>query len=76
VITAVPALIPVIVPVVEPTVAIAVFELVQVPPVEVEIHVSDDPIQIGVFPPIVCATGAVIVTVFDAVLMHPPMLTE
>jgi len=74
--TEVPADTPVTIPVVDPTVAIEVAELDQVPPEVVLIHCSDDPIQIGVFPDMVWATGAVIVTVFVAVLTHPPMVTE
>jgi len=75
VINAVPALIPVMVPEAEPAVAIAVAELVHVPPVVVDVHVWDDPVQTGVVPLIVCVMGDEIVTIFVPVLTHPPIVT-
>jgi len=72
----VPAEIPVTVPFDDPTVATVVAELVQEPPVVVLVHVWDEPIHIGVVPVMVCAVGAVIVTVFVAVFTHPPTVTE
>jgi len=60
----------------DPTVAIVVAELVHVPPVVVLVHVWLEPIQIGVVPVMVWATGAVMVTVFVAVFTHPPTVTE
>ena len=72
----VPAVKPVIKPVDDPAVATAIVPLAHVPPVVVLVHVCAEPIQIGVVPVIVCTIGAVIVTVFVAVLTHPPTLTE
>jgi len=76
VITAVPADTPVTIPVTDPTPAIAGALLVHAPPLVVLYHCSEEPIQIGVFPEIVCVTGAVMVTVFVAVFTHPPTVTE
>lgn len=73
-IVAVPADTPVTVPVDNPTEAIAVAELVHAPPVVVLVHVCDEPIQIGVVPVIVWVIGAVMVTVFVAVLTQPPVV--
>lgn len=56
--------------------ATAGVSLDHVPPDVVLVHVSEEPIQTGVAPVIVCVTGAEIVTVFVAVLTHPPMVTE
>ena len=63
-------------PVVESTVATAVAELDQMPPVVVLVHVWEEPTQIGVVPVMVWATGAVIVTTFVLVLTQPPTVTE
>jgi len=76
VITEEPAVTPVTTPVVEPTVAIPAAELVQKPPGVVDIQAGEEPIQIGVIPIIVCAIGAVTVTVFVAVFTHPSIVTE
>jgi len=76
VMVAFPADTPVTVPFEAPTVATAVDELVHVPPLVVLVHVWDEPTHIGVVPVIVCAIGAVMVTVCVAVLTHPPMATE
>jgi len=59
---------------VAPTAAIPGDPLVHVPPEVVLVQVCDEPVQIGVVPVIVCGTGAVIVTVFDAVLTQPPVV--
>jgi len=75
-ITAVPAVTPVTMPVDASTVAMAGAVLVHVPPVVVHVHVWDDPIHTGVVPVIVCGIGAVMVTIFEAVLVHPSMVTE
>ena len=75
-IVAVPADMPVTEPFDDPTVAMAVAELVQVPPVVVLVHIWDEPTQIGVIPVIVCVIGAVIATVFVPVLTQPPVVTE
>ena len=75
-ITAVPDATPVTTPLAEPTVAIPVLLLDHVPPLVVLLHVADDPLQITVDPAIVCGVGAVIVTVFVAVLTQPLTVTE
>jgi len=75
-ISAVPAVTPVSSPDAASIVATAGVSLVHVPPDVVLVHVSEEPIQTGVAPVIVCATGAEIVTVFVAVLTHPPVVTE
>jgi len=67
---------PVTVPFDDPTVAIAVALLVQLPPEVVLVHVWDEPMQMGVVPVIVWATGALIVTVFVAELIQPSIVTE
>jgi len=51
--TVVPAITPVTTPVDAPTVATAGVSLVHVPPVDVLLHVSEEPIHIGVTPVIV-----------------------
>jgi len=58
------------------TVAMAGVALVHVPPEEVLVQVWDDPMQTGVIPVMVCGIGAVMVTIFEAVLVHPSMVTE
>jgi hypothetical protein len=50
--------------------------LVHVPPGVVLVQTAVEPTHKGVVPVIVCAIGAVIVTVFVAVLTHPPTFTE
>ena len=73
----VPALTPVTRPVDAPTIATAGESLVHVPPVVELVHVSEAPMHIGVFPLIVWGAGVVMVTVFVAVLIHPPtVVTE
>jgi hypothetical protein len=74
--TDVPADTPVTKPLAAPTVATAGFALDHVPPVVVLVQICDEPVQIGVVPVIVCAIGAVIVTVFVAVLTQPPTVIE
>jgi len=59
-----------------PTVATPGVPLVQVPPPVVLVHVAVPPIHNGVVPEMVCAIGAVIVTVFVAVFVQPPVTTE
>jgi len=59
-----------------PTVAMDGAPLVHVPPDVVLVQVCDSPIQMGVEPEMVCAVGAVMVTVLVAVLMQAPMVTE
>jgi len=76
IITDVPAVTPVTIPVEGPTVATTGVPLVQVPPVVVLVHVATEPIHIGVVPAIVCGIGAITVTVCEAVLTHPPTVTE
>ena len=75
-ITDVPAVKPVTTPFEAPTTATPGVPLIQVPPDVVHVHIVDEPIQIGVVPVIVCGTGAIIVTVCVAVLIHPPTVTE
>ena len=75
-ITDVPALMPVTKPVAKPTVATAGVALVHVPPGVVLVHTAVAPIHKGVVPVIVCAIGAVTVTVLFAVLTQPPTVTE
>jgi len=72
--TDVPGFNPVTNPLVAPTAAIPGDPLVHVPPEVVLVHVWDEPVQIGVVPVMVCETGVVIVTVFDAVLTQPPVV--
>jgi len=50
--------------------------LAHVPPLVVPDQVCEEPIHIGVVPVIICAIGAVIVTVRVAVFIHPPTITE
>jgi len=77
VIREVPALIPVTRPVDTPIVATAGESLVHVPPVVELVHVSEAPMHNGVFPLIVWGVGVEMVTVFVAVLIHPPaVVTE
>jgi len=56
-------------------VAIAGTELDQAPPVEVLVHVADDPIHKGDVPLIVCKIGAEMVMVLVAVLTQLPEAT-
>jgi len=70
--TDVPVFNPVTNPLIAPTAAIPGDPLVHVPPEVVLVQVWEEPTQIGVVPLMVCGTGAVIVTVFDAVLTQPP----
>jgi len=71
----VPAVTPVTKPLAALTVATAGVALLHTPPAVVLVHVSVLPIHNGDTPVIVCAIGAVIVTVFVAVLTHPPTVT-
>lgn len=72
--TDVPGFNPVTNPLVVPTAAIPGDPLDHVPPGVVPVQVCDEPVQIGVVPVMDCGTGAVIVTVFDAVLTQPPVV--
>jgi len=76
VITAFPAEIPVIFPVEILAEAIPGVLLDHEPPVVVDVHIDEDPMHNGVVPLMDCVTGEVIVTVFVAVLTHPPSETE
>jgi len=69
VISDVPDAIPLITPD-ELTVATLLFELNQVPPVDVLVHISMEPTHKGVVPVMVWGTGAVIVTVSVAVFIQ------
>jgi len=73
----VPALIPVTKPVDASIDAIEGSELVHVPPLVVLVQVAVITSHIGEVPVIVCCTGAVMVTVCEAVLTQPPeVVTE
>ena len=70
----VPAETPVTTPVVGLTVATASVALVHVPPEVVLLNVVVFPTQTVFVPDTVCATGALTVTVLEAVLTHPPVV--
>jgi len=68
----VPALIPVTKPVDASIVAIEGSELDHVPPLVVLVQIAVKPSHMGEVPVIVWGTGAVMVTVCEAVLTQPP----
>lgn len=72
--TDVPAVNPVTRPLPAPTAAIPGIELDHVPPDVVDAHVVEDPTHKGVVPVMVWFSGAVMVTVFVAVLTQPPVV--
>jgi len=71
----VPAVTPVTTPLTAPITATPGTELVHVPPVVVLVQVCDEPMQTGVVPVMVWAIGAVMVTIFVAVLIQPSIVT-
>ena len=73
-ITDVPTAIPVTKPVDASMVALDGVPLDQVPPIVELVHVAVPPIHNGVVPVMVCAVGAVIVTVFVAVFIQLPVV--